>query len=89
VLFHTDPAVDIPGASEDLIGVDGLARIAAERHGDEPESFLPSVEAELLRLNAGRHEGWWLLALDLRPAASAPPPEENVARERPANPIQQ
>ena len=65
VLFYTNAAVEVTGAGDSLLGVDGLARLAAEHWQDDAEGLLASLDAALVRQTDARLQGWSLLSVDL------------------------
>ena len=64
VLFYTTAAVEVTGAGDSLLGVDGLARLAAEHWQDDADVLLASLDAALGG-QTGAPEGWSLLSVDL------------------------
>ena len=65
VLFYTNAAIEVTGTGDSLLGIDGLARLAAEHRQDDADALLASLDAALGQHTEARAEGWSLLSVDL------------------------
>lgn len=68
VLFYTDGVVNLAGTEDGLLGVDGLAQLAAEHDQPSGDAFLSGLGGALSRLSQTHSGGWCLLSLDYRPS---------------------
>lgn len=74
VLFYNEGVVDLPESAEGLLGVEGLARLAAEHQRADAETFLASLAASIEPFAAGQAGASSFISLDYRPGAAAEAP---------------